>query len=101
MIQVSIDEEQLKALYLQEVAKRIEEIEQEVFFMNSKQLQKYLNMVWNSIQEHLLHDPEFGAIRLGSKWLFHKREVDAYMQRYYEEVRDNGGDILKYRKVKK
>lgn len=101
MIEVRINEEELKALYLQKVDDRIREIEQDVFFMNSKQLQKYLNMSWSSIVENILHDPELGAIRLGNKWLFHKRQVDVYMQRYYEEVRNNGGDILKYRRTKK
>lgn len=101
MIQVYIDQEELKEMYLAKLDERIKEIEQEVFFMNSKQLQKYLNMSWSSIVEHLLYDPEFGAIRLGARWLFHKRQVDTYMQLYYEEVRDNGGDIQKYRRVKK
>ena len=101
MIELHIDTDELKALYIAKLDERMKEIEQDVFFMNSKQLQKYLNMGWNSIQEHLLHDPEFGAIKLGSRWLFNKKQVDVFMQRYYEEVRDNGGDILKYRRTKK
>lgn len=98
MIQVNFDQEALKALYLEKVEERIKEIEETVFFMNSTQLKKYLNMGWNSIVENFLHDEEFGAIRLGNKWLFNKRQVDAYMQRFYEEVKQNGGDILKYRR---
>ena len=101
MIELHIDTDELKALYMAKLDERMKEIEQTVFFMNSKQLQKYLNMSWSSIVENILHDPELGAVRLGNKWLFNKRQVDIFMQRYYEEVRDNGGDILKYRRVKK
>lgn len=96
MIQVSIDEEQLKALYLQKVDEKLKELEQDVFFMNSKQLQAYVNMSWPSIEKHILYDERFGAIRLGNRWLFHKKTVDEYMSKFYEAVRDQGGDIQKY-----
>lgn len=101
MIQVNIDQEQLKALYLEKMEERIKEIEETVFFMNSKQLQNYLNMSWNSIDKHFLHDPEFGAIRIGAKWLFNKRQVDSFMQKFYIDVRAQGGDIQKFKKVAK
>jgi hypothetical protein len=44
MINVEIDQEQLKELYLQKVEEHLQEIELEVFFMDSKQLAAYLNM---------------------------------------------------------
>lgn len=96
MIQVQIDELQLKAMYLEKLEERLKEIEETVFFMNSKQLTAYLNMSWASVEKHMLHDEEFGAIRLGQKWLFHKKTVDEYMNRFYRAVRDSGGDIQKY-----
>lgn len=98
MIHVQIDNEALKALYLERVNEHLKEIEETVFFMNSKQLQKYLNMSWSSIETYFLHDPEFGSIRLGSRWLHHKRQVDSYMERYYQEVKQNGGDITAYKR---
>lgn len=96
MIQVQINEEELKALYLQRLDERLKEIEQDVFFMNSAQLQKYLNMSWSTIEKLFLHDPEFGATRLGSRWLFHKETVKSYMEKRYEAVRSSSGDFLKH-----
>lgn len=98
MIEIQINHDELKEMYLQKVDEHIKKIEQEVFFFDSKQLQKFVNMSWNSTVEHLLSDPKFPKIRLGHKWLFPRREVEVYMQKYYEAVRDSGGDIQKYTK---
>ncbi|WKA55351.1 group-specific protein [Planococcus shixiaomingii] len=96
MFNIEIDEEKLTALYLEKVEEHLQEIETEMYFMNSKQLAAYLNLSWNSICTHFLYDEDFPKIRIGSKWLFNRREIQEYMDKYYEEVRNNGGDILKY-----
>lgn len=98
MINFEIDQELLKELYLQKVEEHLQEIEMEVFFMDSKQLATYLNMSWNTIVSHLLYDEKFPKVRLGSKWLFNRKEVQEFMEKYYLEVRNNGGDILKYKR---
>ncbi|MBK5446459.1 MULTISPECIES: helix-turn-helix domain-containing protein [unclassified Peribacillus] len=98
MISFEIDQELLKELYLQKVEEHLQEIEMEVFFMDSKQLVTYLNMSWNTIVSHLLYDEKFPKVRLGSKWLFNRKEVQEFMKKYYVEVRNNGGDILKYKR---
>ncbi len=98
MISFEIDQELLKELYLQKVEEHLQEIEMEVFFIDSKQLVTYLNMSWNTIVSHLLYDEKFPKVRLGSKWLFNRKEVQEFMEKYYLEVRNNGGDILKYKR---
>lgn len=98
MISFEIDQELLKELYLQKVEEHLQEIEMEVYFMDSKQLATYLNMSWNTIVSHLLYDEKFPKVRLGSKWLFNRKEVQEFMEKYYLEVRNNGGDILKYKR---
>lgn len=98
MITIEVGQEKLKELYLQKIDEHLQELESEVFFMNSKQLAIYLNMSWNTIVTHLLYDEEFPKIRLGSKWLFHKKEVGKYMEKYYNEVRKNGGSIVNYKR---
>ena len=97
MINIEVDQEKLKELYLQKIDEHLQELESDVFFMNSKQLATYLNMSWNTIVTHLLYDEEFPKIRLGSKWLFHKKEVGKYMEKYYIEVRKSGRDINSYK----
>ncbi|MEK3889637.1 helix-turn-helix domain-containing protein [Bacillus sp. FSL K6-3431] len=98
MIRVEIDEQELKNIYLQKVEERLEELESVVFFMNSKQLCEYLNMSWNTIVDSFLYDEEFPSLKVGTKWLFNRKEVQKYMEKYYDEVKINGKDILKYRR---
>lgn len=98
MIQVNINEEELKEIYIKMVEERLTEIEGETFFLNSAQLKKYVGMSWNPIQLHLMSDPDFPAIRLGNKWLFPRNEVEQYMKKYYQAVRDSGGEITKFKR---
>ncbi|AET66368.1 hypothetical protein Desor_0678 [Desulfosporosinus orientis DSM 765] len=98
MIRVELDQKAMRELFLQRIDEHIKTIDHEVFFMNSKQLQKYLNMSWNSIVEHLISDKKFPSLKLGSKWLFPRQEVDLYMLKYYEEVQKSGGEIQKFKR---
>ena len=66
MINIEVDQEKLKELYLQKIDEHLQELESDVFFMNSKQL-------------------AINKIRLGKR-LFHKKEVGKYMEKYYKEV---------------
>ncbi|MGO1059341.1 hypothetical protein ACTL32_09465 [Planococcus sp. FY231025] len=100
MIQVSIDEKALEELYLQKVEERLNQLESHLFYMNSKQLQNYMNVSWSTIEKHFLYDEKFGAIRLGSRWLFNKKIVDEYLENHYWQVRQNGGDMLSWKEVK-
>ena len=98
MINLQIDKEEMKEVFLQKVEEYLQEVETDVFFMNSKQLATYLNLSWSTITETILYHEEFPRLRAGSKWLFYTKEVKAFMEKYYEEVRNNGGDILKYKR---
>lgn len=98
MVEVNINEEELKEIYIKMVDERLTKLEAETFFLDSKQLQRFVGMGWNSCVEHLLSDPNFPAIRLGHKWLFPRFEVENYLKKFYQEVRDNGGDIKYKRK---
>lgn len=98
MIQVQVDYEELKVMYLAKLDEHLQQIEAEVFFMDSKQLCKYLGMSWTNIVTHLLSDPEYPSCRLGNKWLFPRKEVSEYMQKYYEAVRNDTGDIKTFKR---
>ncbi|MTD31837.1 hypothetical protein [Planomicrobium sp. YIM 101495] len=98
MIHIELNEEEMKEIYIKMVEEKLVDLEAETFFLNSKQLQKFVGIGWNSITSHLMSDPNFPAIRLGNKWLFPRHEVEQYMKKYYQAVRDSGGDIIKYKR---
>lgn len=66
------------------------------YFLDSKQLQKFLRMSWNTINSVLLCDPNFPAMRYGAKWLFPRKKIEEYMDNFYIEVQKDGGDIKKF-----
>jgi excisionase family DNA binding protein len=79
MIEIKLDDEEVKALFLSEVKSRLDKIELEALLMNSKQLCKYLSLSWPTIEKVFLSDPNFPRIRIGSKWLFPRKEVERYI----------------------
>ncbi|MEW4231642.1 helix-turn-helix domain-containing protein [Priestia megaterium] len=79
MLEIKLDDEELKSLFLNEVNMRLDKIELEALLMNSKQLCKYLSLSWPTIEKVFLSDPKFPKIRIGSKWLFPRKEVESYI----------------------
>jgi len=93
VIEIKLDDEQLKDLYLAEVRKRLDKFEVESLLMDSKQLCKFLSLSWPTVQNTFLIDPNFPSIRLGNKWLFNRREVQDYVDRWFVDIRKQGGTI--------
>lgn len=93
IIQFSLNEEGLKALYLQEVKKHLEKFEMETILLDSKELCKTLNLSWPTIEKLYLQDPNFPSIRIGKKWLFNREKVKEYLHQWSDEIRDKGGNV--------
>ncbi|RXZ00854.1 DNA-binding protein [Fictibacillus sp. S7] len=79
MIQIELDEIELKKLYLEEIQKKLEDIEFNSMLMDSKQLCKMLSLSWPTIDKTFMSDPSFPRMRIGKKWVFNRREVQAYI----------------------
>lgn len=82
MIEIKINEEELKSLYLAELNKRLDKIEQEAYLMNSKQLCKMLSLSWPTIEKIFISDPDFPSMRVGSKWVFHRKRIESYIDNW-------------------
>ena len=99
MIQIAIDQQTIEEMAREAIEQRMKELDQHLFFMNSKQVLRYVNMSWNSFNDNIMSDPKFtAAIRLGNKWLFNKKELDNYLEAFFLDVRDSGGNILAIKK---
>jgi excisionase family DNA binding protein len=93
IIKLSLNEEGLKTLYLQEVKKYLEKFENETFLLDSKELCKMLNLSWPTIEKLYLQDPNFPSIRIGKKWMFNREKVKEYIDLWSDEIREKGGNI--------
>ncbi|MEK3856588.1 helix-turn-helix domain-containing protein [Cytobacillus sp. FSL H8-0458] len=87
MIEIKLDKEELKAMYLAEVQKRLDQIEFDSLLMDSKQLCKMLSLSWPTIEKLFIRDPNFPKIRVGTKWLFNRNEVQNYIDQWSITVR--------------
>ncbi len=88
MIEIKLDKEELKAMYLAEVQKRLDQIEFESILMDSKQLCKMLSLSWPTIEKLFLRDPNFPKLRVGTKWLFNRHEVQQYIDQWSIQIRN-------------
>lgn len=93
LIQISLNEEELKELFLSEVQKRLDKIELDSMLMTTKELRQTLNLSWPTIEKLFLADPNFPSIRMGSKWLFNRRAVQEYIDRWFMDIKENGGKV--------
>lgn len=82
-----MDDEHLKKIYLDEVQKRLDKFELQVLLLDSKQLCKLLSLSWPTVEKIFLSDPNFPRMRVGTKWVFNRREVQVYVDRWSVENR--------------
>jgi excisionase family DNA binding protein len=94
MLEIKLDDDEVKALFLAEVKSRLDKIESQALLMNSKQLCKYLSLSWPTVEKVFLSDPNFPRIRLGSKWLFPRKEVERYIDIWAMEKQANADEKL-------
>lgn len=91
MIDIKFNEDELKALYLEEVQKRLDKIELQSLLMDSKQLCKMLSLSWPTVEKMFLKDPNFPRLKVGVKHLFNRKEVEKYINRWSIEIRKGEG----------
>ncbi|MFK2827199.1 DNA-binding protein [Bacillus sp. B190/17] len=90
---LSLNEEGLKALFLQEVNKHLEKLEKETILLDSKELCKMLCLSWPTVEKLFLQDPNFPSIRIGKKWLFNREKVKEYIDQWSDDIREQGGNV--------
>lgn len=93
MLNISLDENELKKLYLEEVRKRVEEIEEDMFLIDTKELCRMLSLSRPTVEKLFIYDPNFPSMRVGKKWLFNRQEVKEYINRWSIDVRKKGGSV--------
>ncbi|OMP68697.1 hypothetical protein [Domibacillus epiphyticus] len=99
MIEISIDEKRVEELYKKAVEEKLEKIEHDRLLMSSKDLQKYLGLSYPTLSELFFHDPDFPIIRVGTRMLFYKPEIDVFIDGWVDEVRNNYNGQAKNMKI--
>ena len=89
MLEIKIDENEVKRLYLQKLDEHMAKLDQETLFWSSEDLVKQTRLSWSTIQKEFFYDPRFIKYKLGRKWLFPAKETKEFLFNWIEE-RNNG-----------
>lgn len=85
MLNIHVDEEQAKEIYIEEVRKKLQEFNAELVFWDSEELCKRTCMSFGFIKERFFFDPKFPKHKVGGKWLFPAAEAKAFLLRWLAE----------------
>ncbi|RHW31507.1 DNA-binding protein [Neobacillus notoginsengisoli] len=87
MFELKLDENELRAMFQMEVQKRLDRMELDSMLLDSKKLCQMLSLSWPTIEKTFLSDPNFPKMRVGTKWMFNRNEVQAYIDRWSADKR--------------
>ncbi|MBT2693156.1 helix-turn-helix domain-containing protein [Bacillus sp. ISL-55] len=93
MLNITLDENELKKLYMEEVRKRVDDIEEQTLLIDTKELCKMLSLSRPTVEKLFIFNPNFPAFRVGKKWMFNRKEVEEYIKKWSIDVRKKGGSV--------
>lgn len=93
MLNLSFDENEFKNLYLEEVRKRVDEIEEQTLLIDAKELCRMLSLSRPTVEKLFISEPDFPVLRYGKKLLFNRKEIEIYINEWSKNVRKKGGQV--------
>lgn len=85
MLEIKIDENEVRKLYLEELEKHIKRIESQLTFWDTNELLKRTCMSWNTIQKEFFYDPRFPKYKVGRKWYYPAKKTEEFLIMWLEE----------------
>jgi phage pi2 protein 07 len=85
LIDVKIDEVEVEKIFLEEVKKRLDQLQNRQTFWDMKELLRQTNMSEPFIKEKFFFDPRFPKYKVGAKWLFPAKECEDFLLTWLRE----------------
>ncbi len=85
MLEIKLDENKVEDLMLQEIKKKMQQIENRYAYWNMDELCKQTSMSINNIKEKFFYDPRFPKYKVGGKWLMPAKECEAFLLQWIKE----------------
>jgi phage pi2 protein 07 len=82
MINIQIDEHEVREIYLKKLEEKLKEIDSEMIFWDTKELQQRTCMSLNTIKKEFFYHPQFPKFKKGGKWLFLPKETREFLQNW-------------------
>ncbi|MEK4677230.1 MULTISPECIES: helix-turn-helix domain-containing protein [Bacillus] len=99
MLNVQIDEKTVNSMLEKAINEKVEELAAQKYFMTYKELSEYLNISKPTIEERLVKNG-LRYYKVGSKYLFRKSEVDAFLDDMISNMNATNNDIKFYKNKK-
>lgn len=87
MINIKIDEKEVRELYLQKLEERLKEIEGDLVYWDSKELMRRTCMSWNTIQKEFFYHSKLPKFKVGGKWYFDAQETKKFLLHWLRDSR--------------
>lgn len=85
MIDVQVNEKMFEERFLQEMRRRLDEIQNKHTFWDMKELCRQTNMSENNIKERFFFDPRFPKHKIGGKWYFPAKICEEFLLIWIKE----------------
>lgn len=82
---ITIDEQKVKKIFLEELRKCLERIEHKKVLWDMKELCRQTSMSENTIKEKFFYDERFPKYKLGGKWYFPALEAEVFLLMWIKE----------------
>lgn len=89
MLNIDINEQMVEQRFLEELRKRLDEVERRCTFWDMKELCRQTNMSETFIRDTFFYDPRFPKYRVGKKWLFPAKEAEEFLIKWLKEQPTN------------
>lgn len=85
MVNVQIDEQEVRTIFLQKLEEKLKEVDAELVFWDTAELKRRTCLSWTTIQERFFFDPRFPKFKVGTKWVFPAREAQKFLLTWLSE----------------
>lgn len=89
MLSIQLDEREIEQRFLEELKKRLRQIENRYTFWDMKELCRQTQLSENNIKEKFFYDPRFPKHKVGGKWLFPASECEKFLLEWISEQPTN------------
>ena len=100
MLNVQIDEKIVNSLLEKAINEQVEQLAKMKYFMSYNELSEYLNISKPIIEDRLIKNG-LKYYKVGSKYLFKRDEVDAFLDEMTANMDATNNDLKFYRKIRK
>lgn len=85
MIELKIDETEVKKLYTEKLEEHISKIETEALFWDTKELERQTKMCYNTMQKTFFYDPDFPKRKIGNKFYYPAKKTKEFLLDWIEK----------------